>query len=119
MSDMKLGPVESRFADIIWLNEPITSANLALIADKELSWKKSTSYTILKRLCDRGIFCNEKGTVTSLISKDDFYAMQSEQFVNDAFDGSLPAFVAAFGTRKHLSDDEINQLQNIIDNMRG
>lgn len=118
MSDMKLGAIESRFADIIWQNEPIASAKLALIAEKELSWKKSTSYTILKRLCERGIFQNEKGTVSSLISKNDFYAMQSEQFVNDTFDGSLPAFVAAFGSRKHLSDDEISQLQNIIDNMR-
>ncbi len=118
MSEIKLGPIESRFADIIWCNEPITSAKLASIAELELSWKKSTSYTILKRLCDRGIFCNEKGVVSSLISKNDFYAMQSEQFVNDTFDGSLPAFVAAFGTRKHLSDEEINQLQTIIDSMR-
>ena len=118
MSEMKLGAVESHFADIIWENEPLSSSELAKIALKELEWKKSTTYTVLKRLCDRGIFINESGVVSSLISKKDFYALQSEKFVEETFSGSLPAFVAAFSSRKKLSEDEINQLQSMIDSMR-
>lgn len=119
MNEMKLGAVESRFADIIWQNEPISSSELAKLALVQLEWKKSTTYTILKRLCDRGIFVNNGGTVTSLLSKEQFYAVQSEKFVEETFSGSLPAFVAAFSSRKKLSDDEINQLQKMIDKMRG
>ena len=119
MSEYKLGLVESRFADIIWNNEPISSSELAKLALNELEWKKSTTYTVLKRLCDRGIFINDNGTVKALISKNDFYALQSEEIVNDSFSGSLPAFVAAFSSRKKLSDEEINQLQDMINKMRG
>ena len=118
MSEYKLGVIESRFADIIWSNEPLASSELAKLALSELEWKKSTTYTVLKRLCDRGIFVNENGTVRSLISKKDFYALQSEKFVDETFSGSLPAFVAAFSSRKKLSDDEIEQLQHMIDNIR-
>ena len=118
MSEYKLGVIESRYADIIWSNEPLASSELAKLALSELEWKKSTTYTVLKRLCDRGIFENENGTVRSLISKKDFYALQSEKFVDETFSGSLPAFVAAFSSRKKLSDDEIEQLQHMIDNMR-
>lgn len=119
MDEMKLGAVEAHFADIIWQNEPLPSNLLAKLAQQELSWKKSTTYTILKRLCDRGIFQNQSGTVSSLVSREEFYALQSEKFVNETFDGSLPAFVAAFGTRKKLSSAEIEQLQNLIEKMRG
>lgn len=119
MSEYKLGVVEAKFAEIIWKNEPVSSSELAMIALAELNWKKSTTYTVLKRLCDRGIFVNNNGTVSSLISKKDFYALQSEEVVNDSFSGSLPAFVAAFSSRKKLTDDEINQLQDMINKMRG
>ena len=119
MSEYKLGVVESRFADIIWNNEPISSSELAKLALTELEWKKSTTYTVLKRLCERGIFINDNGTVKALISKNDFYALQSEEVVNDSFSGSLPAFVSAFSSRKKLSDEEINQLQDMINKMRG
>jgi len=119
MSEYKLGIVESRFADIIWQNEPLASSELAKLAFDELEWKKSTTYTVLKRLCDRGIFANENGTVKALISRKEFYALQSEEVVNDSFSGSLPAFVAAFSSRKKLSDEEINQLQDMINKMRG
>ena len=119
MSEYKLGIVEAKFAEIIWNNEPIASSELSKLALKELDWKKSTTYTVLKRLCDRGIFVNNSGTVSSLISKKDFYALQSEEVVNDSFSGSLPAFVAAFSSRKKLSDEEINQLQDMINKMRG
>lgn len=118
MADMRLGMVETRFADLIWENEPISSGELVKLCEQELDWKKSTTYTILRRLCERGIFANQKGTVTSLISKDEFNAMQSEKFVEDTFEGSLPKFLAAFSTRKKLSSDEINELQKFIDEMR-
>ncbi len=118
MSELHLGVIESRFADIIWAHEPISSPQLAKLAEEALGWKKSTTYTVLKRLCQRGLFQNQKGCVTALLTREAFYAHQCEQFVNDSFDGSLPAFVAAFGTRKRLSEAEIDQLQAIIDHMR-
>ncbi|MGM9607909.1 MAG: BlaI/MecI/CopY family transcriptional regulator [Oscillospiraceae bacterium] len=118
MSEWKLGAVESRFADIIWQYEPLTSSELVKLAERELSWKKSTTYTVLKRLCERGLFQNQSGTVTSLISKQEFHALQSEKFVEENFSGSLPAFLAAFGTRQKLTDGEIEELQRIIDGMR-
>ena len=119
MSELKLGAIESRFADIIWQNEPLSSTELVKLAERELSWKKSTTYTVLKRLCERGIFQNQNGTVTSRISKEEFYAVKSEEFVENTFSGSLPAFLAAFTTRKKLSEAEIDQLQKLIDQSRG
>ena len=118
MSELKMGVVESHFADIIWQREPLSSAELVKLAEQELQWKKSTTYTVLKRLCDRGIFQNQDGTVTSVISKQDFYALQSERFVEDTFSGSLPAFLTAFTARKKLSQEEIEQLQKMIDQSR-
>lgn len=88
MADLQMGPIESRFADIIWQNEPLSSAELAKRSAEELQWKKTTSFTVLKRLCDKGIFQNTKGTVTSRISRRDFYALQSEKFVEETFDGA-------------------------------
>lgn len=92
MEERKLGMVESRFADLIWENEPLTSGELVKLCERELHWKKSTTYTVLKKLCQRGIFQNEGGRVTSLLSKQEFYAAQSQQFVEETFQGSLPAF---------------------------
>lgn len=119
MSNKKMGVIESRFADFIWSGEPITSGQLVKMAEKELGWKATTSYTVLKRLCERGIFQNKDGAVTSLISREEYYALQSEQYVEETFGGSLPAFLTAFGTRKKLSEKEIDELQKIIDGMRG
>lgn len=119
MAEYKLAEVESRFADLIWANEPLTSRRLAELAEQALSWKKSTTYTILKRLCDRELFQNLSGQVTSLVSREEFYARQSEQFVEDNFQGSLPAFLAAFGSRKRLSDREIQELRDLIEGMGG
>ena len=119
MSDLKMGTAEARFADVIWANEPITSGQLAKIGATDFNWKKTTSHTVLKRLCERGLFKNEGGTVTSLISRDEYYARHSEQYVEETFGGSLPAFLAAFGTRKKLSDKEIEELQKVIEGMRG
>ncbi len=114
MNDYQMGAVESRFADIIWANEPLTSAELVKKSEQALKWKKSTTYTVLKRLCEKGIFCNEKGTVSSLISKEEFYSMQSEKFVDETFGGSLPAFLAAFTSRKKLSEKEITELRKMV-----
>ena len=119
MSEYKLGAVEARFADMIWTQAPVSSGELAKLAQQELTWKKSTTYTVLKRLCERGLFQNEGGTVTALVSREDFYALQSEKFVEETFDGSLPAFLAAFGSRKKLSDKEIDELEKLIEKMRG
>lgn len=111
---MKLGPIESRFADIIWKHEPLSSGELVKRCADELEWKKSTTYTVLKKLCERGIFQNENGTVTSKISKGDYYAMQSETFVNETFGGSLPAFITAFTSRNKLSEKETLELVQLI-----
>ena len=119
MAEYKLGEVESVFADIIWNNEPLSSRRLAELAEARLNWKRTTTYTILKRLCDRELFQNNNGPVTSRISREEFFARQSEQFVEETFQGSLPDFLAAFGSRKKLSDQEIDELQKIIDSMRG
>lgn len=118
MSELTMGAIESRFAEMIWQREPITSPELVKLAAQELDWKKSTTYTVLRRLCERGIFQNNDGIVTSLISKQDFYAVKSERFVEETFSGSLPAFIAAFTTRKKLSDAEINELQELINQSR-
>lgn len=115
MDEMKLGVVESHFADIIWGNEPLHSRELVKLCEKELNWKKPTTYTVLRKLCERGIFQNVDGMVSSKLSRAEFYAMQSEKFVEDTFDGSLPAFLAAFTTRKALTKDEIAQIRAMID----
>ncbi len=119
MAEFKLGEVEMRFAEIIWREEPITSGELVKLCISELDWKKSTTYTVLRRLCERGLFRNQEGTVTSLVSKEEFLAGQSEQFVEEAFHGSLPKFLAAFTRTKKLSEQEIKQIQKIIEENRG
>ena len=90
--DYHLAPIESRFADIIWKNEPLSSAELSRLSLEEIGWKKSTTYTVLKRLCDRGLFKNEKGTVSSNVKRDEFYTIRGEMLIDEAFTGSLPAF---------------------------
>ena len=114
MSELQMGVIESRFADIIWQNEPVATTELVKLSEKELNWKKTTTYTVLKRLCDKGIFRNDKGTVTSLISKNEFYSVQSEKFVDETFGGSLPAFLAAFTSRKSLSREEVDELRKMV-----
>lgn len=118
MNDLHMGAAESRFADIIWEHEPIATTVIVQICEKELQWKKTTTYTVLKRLCEKGIFQNDRGTVTSLLSRDEFYARQSERFVDETFGGSLPAFLAAFTKRKALSEEEIKTLRNMIDSYK-
>lgn len=119
MSEYTLGAIETRFAELIWSYEPVSSGELVKLAERELTWKKSTTYTILRRLCQRGLFQNIDGTVTSLISKEEFYARQSEEFLEETFEGSLPKFLAAFTSRKKLSETEIAALQRLIEENRG
>lgn len=119
MAEYRLGEIESVFADMIWEHEPIHSRDLAQLALEGLDWKRTTTYTVLKRLCDRGLFQNQGGMVTSLVSRQEFYAMQSENFVEKSFGGSLPAFLAAFGSRKKLTEAEAEEIQALIDSMRG
>ena len=115
MEEYKLGMVESHFADIIWANEPLTTKELVNHCEKELNWKRTTTYTVLKKLCDRGIFKTEQSVVSSLLKKEEFYAIQSEKFVEDTFHGSLPAFIAAFSLRKKPSREEIEEIKKLID----
>lgn len=119
MKDLHLGFVEAQFADLIWDNEPIHSGNLVKLAEQRLNWKKSTTYTVLKKLCERGIFTNNDSVVKSLINKREFCSMQSEAFVDNTFDGSLPAFIAAFTARKKLSEKEIEEIKHLIDTYKG
>ena len=118
MTQYRLGEVEAAFAALIWDNEPVASNRLVELCAQRLDWKKSTTYTVLRRLCQRGIFQNEGGVVTALISREEFAARQSEEFVERAFDGSLPKFLAAFASRKKLSAEEVDQLQRLIDESR-
>ena len=115
MDDKKLGLVESRFADLIWSHEPLPSRELVKLCEIELNWKKPTTYTVLRRLCERGIFRNEGGMVTSVISREEFYALQSERFVEENFSGNLPSFLAAFTRRRSLSRAEIEEIRRMID----
>lgn len=115
MKEIELGAVQERFADIVWTNEPVGSGELVKICEKELNWKKPTTYTVLRKLCEKGILQNKDGIVTSLISKEDFYSAKTEQIIEDSFSGSLPAFVAAFISKKKLSKEEADEIQQMID----
>lgn len=115
MNDFSLGVVESRFADIIWANQPLSTQQLVKLCEAELQWKRTTTYTVLGRLAERGLFRNEGGQVTALLSRDEFYARRSEQFVEESFGGSLPAFLAAFAARKPLTEQEVAEIRRLIE----
>ncbi len=115
MIEYKLGEVEMRFATIIWNHEPLASGELVKLAGKELSWKKPTTYSILRKLCEKGIFQNENTIVTSLVTKEEYISMQSTRFVEETFSGSLPNFLTAFVSQKKLSDKEIEEIRKLIE----
>ena len=115
MDELRLGVVEARFAQIVWEHAPLSTKELVSLCDKELNWKRTTTYTVLKKLCQRGLFHTEDSTVTVLISKEEFSAIQSEKFIEEAFSGSLPAFIAAFGSRKKPTPEDLEQIRHIID----
>ena len=118
MNSYKLTESEEKFADLIWKKEPIGSGELVKICEKEMNWKKSTTYTVLKKLCDKGIFKNENALVSSLIKKDEYYSKQSLRFVEDTFEGSLPKFITAFIREKKLSNKQAEELKRLIDEHR-
>lgn len=113
--DGRLGAVESRFADIVWDNAPLTTGELIKLCERELHWKRTTTYTVLKKLCERGLFQLEEGVVSVLTPRSDYYAACSQQFVDAAFHGSLPAFITAFTSKKRLSQEEVRQIREMID----
>lgn len=115
MEELRLGVVESHFADIVWANAPMTTRQLVDICAKELNWKRPTTYTVLRKLCERGIFKMANSTVTVLIDRDEFFAIRGEQFVDNAYEGSLPAFIAAFTTRKQLTAEEVEEIKKLVD----
>lgn len=119
MADIELGAQQEQFAEIVWENEPVGSGELVKICEKKLNWKKPTTYTVLRKLCEKGILQNVDGIVTSVMSKDEFNSAKSEQFVEETFSGSLPAFIAAFASRKKLSKSEVDEIQKMIDKFKG
>lgn len=119
MNDYKLTEAETKIAEIIWANAPLKSSDLVRLCEEHLNWKKSTTYTMLKRLEGKNLFRNENGRINIRVKKADFYAEQSKQFVEETFDGSLPQFVAAFTRTKKLSGKEIEELRRLIDGHRG
>jgi len=116
MKDISLGTIEAKFADYIWENEPIPSGELVKYGEEKFGWKKPTTYTVIRRLCAKGLFKNEDTIVSSLMSKDDYIALRSKNFVGENFGGSLPAFFAAFTSKTKLSEAEIEELRRLIDN---
>ncbi len=115
MEHYQMGALETRFAQIIWRHEPVSSSELVKLAAEELNWKKSTTFTVLRRLCQKGIFQNQGSTVTSLFTEEGYASLRSTQFVQENFGGSLPAFLAAFSSRQKLKPEEIEQLRRMIE----
>ena len=118
MQDYELGAVQREFAELIWAREPIGSGELVKLCSEKVEWKKSTTYTVLRKLCEKGIMKNEDGVVSSVVSREAFYAAKSGQFVDETFKGSLPAFIAAFASGKKLSRKEVDEIQQMIDDFR-
>ena len=118
MQDIELGAVQTQFAEIVWANEPIASGDLVRICQKELSWKKPTTYTVLRKLCDKGIFVNDGGTVKAKLTRAQYDAAKSGELVNERFGGSLPAFVAAFMSANSLTAQEADEIRALIDAYR-
>ncbi|SMC34696.1 Predicted transcriptional regulator [Oscillospiraceae bacterium] len=116
---MELGEVQERFAKLIWDNEPIPSGELVKLCQKEFDWKKPTTYTVLRKLCEKGLFINDSGTVRSLKTYDEYCSDKGEEIVEEFYGGSLPAFIAAFANNKKLSSEDIDKISKIIEDMKG
>ena len=114
MPTPKIFESEYRFCLILWENEPIKSTELAKLCKDKLGWSKTTTYTVIKRLCERGVIQNENAIVTSIVSKEEAQLSELDEMVDKKFEGSLPAFIAAFGRRQSLSDAEIEEIRRII-----
>lgn len=118
MEQYKLGEMEKRLADIIWANAPMTTRKLTEMCEAAFAWKRTTTYTMLKRLCDRGLFKNDNGTVIVITTKEEFNMAQSQNFINETFGGSLPMFLTMFTKNKKLNKEDIDQLQRLIDSYK-
>ena len=114
----KIFESEYRFCLIMWEHEPVTASELVKLCQEQLGWKRTTTYTVIKRLGERGVLKNDGGTVTSLVSKEDAQAFEIDELVEKKFEGSLPAFVAAFTRRQDLSEKELDEVQRMIDRIR-
>ena len=119
MAEWQMGVVESKFADIIWRTAPVTSSQLVKLGETEMGWKRTPVHTVLRRLWDKGLCRNDGGVVTARITRDEFYARQSRQYVADSFHGSLPAFIAAFTQGRRLTEEERAELRRMIDETEG
>ncbi|MFG6367140.1 MAG: BlaI/MecI/CopY family transcriptional regulator [Lachnospiraceae bacterium] len=118
MNVPKIFESEYRFCEILWENEPVTSSELVRLCRERLEWKKSTTYTVIRRLSERGVLKSEDAVVTSLVSREDVQSAESTEVVERTFSGSLPSFIAAFTRKKNLSKQEIDEIQKIIDNYK-
>lgn len=118
MGTPKVFDSEYRFCLILWEHEPIKSSELVSLCKEQLGWKPTTTYTVIKRLSDRGVLKNENTVVTSLVSKDEVQAAEINEMVEKTFEGSLPAFVAAFTKHRKISEKEIDEVQRMIDRFR-
>ena len=114
-ANISLTPAEEKLAALIWREAPLTSPELVGIADKEMDWKKSTTYTVLKKLCDKGVFRNENANVSVVLTQDELISHQSRYFVEDTFGGSLPKFIASFFGGKKLSLEQSAELRRLIE----
>lgn len=119
MQEIQLGVIEARYADMIWEREPVTSSELVKLTAVEFNWKRTTAHNVLRRLCDKGLFRNDNGMVTAVISREEFYSLQSRKYVEDSFEGSLPAFIAAFTKGKSLTEEEAEEIYQLIDRAKG
>ena len=119
METPKIFESEYRFCMILWENEPVKSSTLVALCREQLGWKPTTTYTVIKRLSERGVLKNKNTVVTSLVSKDEVQAAEIDEMVEKRFGGSLPAFMAAFSTHKKLTDKEIDEMKRLIEKMRG
>lgn len=115
MQKIELGEVQERFANLIWEYEPVKSMDLVKICKERFEWNKSTTFTVLRKLCEKGLFKNENGMVSSVMSKEEFAGVKSRQFVNEHFKGSLPAFLAAFISDKAVSEKEADEIRSMIE----
>lgn len=118
METPKIFESEYKFASIVWEKEPISVKELIKLCNEHLEWKRTTTYTVLKRLCERGILQNEDGIVTSLYSKEEIQYSESKQFLDKTFEGSLPGFLAAFLKGQKVSDSEIDEIRHMLDEFK-
>ena len=118
MAEIQLGVIEARFADLIWEHAPIRSGELTKLCEQKFDWKRTTTYTMLKRLCERGMFVNKSGTVDVKMTKDELLTGQGSSFIEEHFEGSLPLFLAAFSRKNKLSSEDVEKLQQMIDSYR-